>query len=66
MFMYVLSVESFVFTHSCIYLFIHSRIISLVCLTTGPQPLPKPVLHTCDLVLLFQFTLSSLFLNAIQ
>ena len=26
--------------------FIHSFIHLLVCITTGPQPLPKPVLHT--------------------
>ena len=31
--------------------FIHSFIHPAVCLTTGPKPLPKPVLIQCDLML---------------
>jgi len=32
--------------HSSIHSFIRSFIHSAICLTRGPQPLPKPVLHT--------------------
>jgi hypothetical protein len=45
----------------------HSFIQAAVCLTTGPQPIPKPVLHTVLSSASFsQFTIPSPFLKVIQ
>jgi hypothetical protein len=44
------------------FLFINS----LVPLTTGPQALPKPVLHSAIYCFLFRLGVSSLFLKVIQ
>jgi len=45
----------------------HKLINSVVCLTTGPQPLPKRVLHRMQSsTSFFQFTVSFLFRKVIQ
>jgi hypothetical protein len=53
----LLAEEKFLYPEHTLSLFmgdsvIHSFIHFVVCLMTGPCPLPKPVLHMCDLVLL--------------
>ena len=35
----------YIYIHLFIHSFIHSFILIVVCLTTGPKPLPKPALH---------------------